>query len=95
MSTSAAVAARARTADCNCSHCGEGVYYVPGIVGPQRWRHVRTDDWRCAPVCGRCGEPATHRIGGDNLDGGQVPGFVTKDWRCSGCLRGQLLIERT
>jgi hypothetical protein len=83
-----------REAECNCHRCGEGVYFVEGVVGPDRWRHVRTHQSRCAPICTTCSAPATVQIGHDASAGDGTFGFRRLEWRCAAHSHGQLHIDR-
>lgn len=83
-----------REAECNCDRCGEGVYVVAGVGGPDRWRHVRTQLPRCAPICAECGEPAAFQIGADYVGGDGAFGFRRLKWVCVTHASGQLHIDR-
>lgn len=84
-----------REQECVCPQCGEGLFYVEGIRGPERWKHTRTGDWRCAPVCRDCGQPGTERIGHETVGGDGFLTFISKFWLCVTCARRRLFIERT
>lgn len=79
--------------DIRCHRCAEPVYFVDGIVGPDRWHHVRTQSPVCAPRCQHCGAPADVKIGASSLDGGGMPCFVLHHWECGPCAQKQLRIE--
>ncbi len=83
-----------REAECACHRCGEGLYFVEGVKGPERWRHVRTDQSRCAPICSECSAPATFQIGTDAISGHGSFGFRRLEWRCAEHTRGQMYIDR-
>lgn len=83
-----------RESDCNCGRCGEGVYFVEGVVGPERWQHCRTNQSRCAPICAECGEPAAFQIGGDYVGGDGAFGFRRSKWVCRAHAGNQLYIDR-
>lgn len=78
-----------------CSRCHAQVYFVEGVRGPERWRHVQTDDWVCDPRCQKCGQPGVFQIGRYDMDSGQRPEFRFDHWECGDCARGQLRIEHT
>lgn len=84
-----------REQECVCRDCGEGLYFVEGVVGKARWRHVRTGSPICLPRCRECDQPASKRIGVDRMGGDGFLQFVTKFWLCETCARGRLFIERT
>jgi hypothetical protein len=82
-----------RDVDCACSTCGAGLYFVDGIKGPARWRHVLTDAVECSIVCEKCGEKGTVRVGYGTVDGGGMPIFLTKYFLCDACAGKKCLIE--
>jgi len=81
------------TAEARCSDCGEDLYFVEGVIGPARWRHVRTDAHACAPLCAVCGAAGEIKIGRSDLDGGQRPCFVLHHWECAACAQHTCRIE--
>lgn len=46
-----------------------------------------------APVCARCGAPATIRVGNQSIDGGGFPTFRVHHWECQRCAQRELRIE--
>lgn len=69
-----------------CGRCYEPVYFVVGLIGPARWKHVRTDDHECSPICQQCGHKAEHKV----YKYGQFT-----HWECQNCSEKILRIERT
>lgn len=69
-----------------CSRCYEPVYFVAGLVGPARWKHARTHDHNCSPLCRDCGQPARHKV--------LKYGYFSH-WECDPCSSKTFRIERT
>jgi len=80
--------AKPMSPDCVCHKCREGIYYVEGVSGPERWKHFRTDSYRCAPICSQCGLPATVRIGAPTMSGDGSVNFKTLRHLCRACDTG-------
>lgn len=78
---------------CACNQCGAGLYFVEGVKGPARWRHVLTDAVDCRIVCEKCGAAGTTRVGYGTVDGGGLPIFLTKYFLCDRCAGKTLRIE--
>lgn len=68
-----------------CDRCREPVYFVEGLRGPERWKHVKTHDHVCRPACALCGGEGRVQIGRWDVDGGQVPVFRLDHWECVAC----------
>lgn len=78
-----------------CGRCREMVYFVAGVIGPERWRHVATNQAACDPRCKHCGAPGEIQVGSHDMDGGQVPVFRHSHWECGTCARRTLRIQHT
>lgn len=85
--------ATAPVAEARCGECGEDVYFVEGLRGPQRWKHCRTGDWQCQPICATCGQPGIIRIGRHDMGGDGFPAFILDHWECGSCARQTCRIE--
>jgi hypothetical protein len=75
--------------ECSCTRCPrcyEPVYFVDGLRGQERWKHVATGSHVCAPTCKACGQPARHKV----LKYGQF-----SHWECEICSSKVLRIEVT
>jgi hypothetical protein len=83
----------AHVVDCACNRCGAGLYFVEGVKGAARWRHVLTDAVECSFVCKTCGAKGTTQVGYGTVDGGGMPIFLTKYFLCDACAGKKCLIE--
>jgi hypothetical protein len=83
----------ARAVECHCHNCGEGLYFVEGVYGPARWRHVRTETVDCRPVCQQCGQMGTEKVGRATQGGDGFPTFITEYFLCAPCADRRGFIE--
>jgi len=76
-----------------CHRCRERVRFLPGVVGPERFIHVRTASHICAPICKHCGAPASNRIGNTTVGGDGMMTFRTSHFECDDCATKKLRIH--
>jgi hypothetical protein len=89
------VLASAPDAEATCPKCGEGLYFVLGIRGPERWKHCRTGVTPCEPLCAKCGKRGIFKIGKHNIGGDGFNTFYLDHWECGACARETCRIEAT
>jgi hypothetical protein len=78
-----------------CANCGEIKYFVEGVRGPERWRHIRTNLVECEPVCAKCGARGVFKIGTHAAGGDGFNTFHFDHWECGDCASKTCRIEWT